>query len=71
MGGGTPVVRPILTVTAVTSSFVLRLLDDHLQAGEVVGQAENVETGERLLVGDVGELVEFLCRSTNDVERDA
>lgn len=55
----------------MTVSFVLRLLNDHLRAGEVVGQAENVETGERHLVGDVGELVDFLRRSTNDVEHDA
>ena len=53
----------------MTVSFVLRLVNDCLQAGQVVGQAENVVTGERHVVGDVGELVEFLRRSTADQEQ--
>jgi Erythronolide synthase docking domain len=53
----------------VTVSFVLRLVNDSLQAGQVVGQAENVATGERHVVGDVEELVEFLRRSTTEGER--
>lgn len=67
---GTRVVRPFRTVRAVTVSFVLRLLDDHLRLGEVVGQAENVQTGERHVVGDVIELVEFLRRSNDGTQRD-
>lgn len=51
------VARPFRTARAVTVSFVLRLLDDHLRPGEVVGQAETVQTGERHVVADVIELV--------------
>ena len=54
----------------VTVSFVLRLVNDRLQRGDVIGQAENVATGERHVIGDVAELIEFLRRSTTEGERD-
>ncbi len=54
----------------VTVSFVLRLDNDRLQAGQIVGQAEHVVSGERSAVSDVAELVEFLRRSTSPVEPD-
>lgn len=53
----------------MTVSFVLRLVNDRLLAGQIVGQAENVETGERHVVGDLGELVEFLRRSASEGEQ--
>lgn len=59
----------LLTNCAVTVSFVLRLLDDRLRLGEVVGQAENVQTGERHVVGNITELVEFLRTSTDGIQQ--
>lgn len=61
-------VRTIRTVAAVTVSFVLRLVEDCLRCGDVVGQAENVATGECRVVGDVEALVAFLRRSGTDME---
>lgn len=62
-------VRPLDTLRPVTVSFVLRLVNDRLLAGQIVGQAENVETGERHVVADVGELLEFLRRSAAEGEQ--
>jgi hypothetical protein len=50
----------------VTVSFVLRLVGDRLRSGDVVGEAENVATGERHVIGDVEQLVTFLQRSATE-----
>jgi hypothetical protein len=47
----------------MTVSVLLRLVPESLRAGAIVGEAELVETGERALVRDVAELVEFLKRT--------
>lgn len=41
-------------------SFVLRLVGDALEEGEVVGSVESVGTGARAVVHDMDELVAFL-----------
>lgn len=42
-------------------SFLLRLLSDQLSHGEIVGEVEDVSTGEKHLVRRTADLVEF-CR---------
>ncbi len=41
-------------------SFVLRLLDDQLRDGRVVGRVHDVETGTEAVVRDAHELLDFL-----------
>jgi len=41
-------------------SFVLRLVGDALEEGDVVGSVESVGTGARAVVHDMDELVAFL-----------
>jgi hypothetical protein len=50
----------------VTISLVLRLAPEALAAGRLAGEAELVETGERTVIRDAGELVAFLRRDTGD-----
>ena len=51
----------------MTLSFVLRLRDDRLAAGELVGQAENVQTGEQQTIVDVAGLLAFIHRTASEV----
>ena len=46
--------------TTTTITVVLRLARTELAAGRLVGGAELVATGERAVVRDVRELIEFL-----------
>jgi hypothetical protein len=41
-------------------SVVLRLVEQALRAGRLAGEAEIVQTGERVVVRDADELVRFL-----------
>jgi hypothetical protein len=52
----------------MTVSFVIRLAEEPLRRGQLVGHAENVETAEREVVRDIDSLVAFICRSGNDME---
>ena len=45
---------------ATTVTVVLRLATAELHAGHLVGGAELVATGERVIVRDAQELIEFL-----------
>lgn len=55
-------VRPLLTVGPVTVVFVLRLVEEALADGQVVGRVERVESGESATCRDLRELLDFLCR---------
>jgi len=51
---------------AVLCSFVLHLLPAELAEGRVVGQVEDVGRGVTAAVRNLGELADFLHRSTQD-----
>ena len=46
-------------------SFLLRLRSDQLARGELVGEVEDIRTGERRLVRRTAELVDFCVRMVN------
>jgi hypothetical protein len=49
-----------LSYVPLVRSFVLRLLDDQLRDGRVVGRVQDVESGSEAVVRDVEELLTFL-----------
>ncbi len=55
-------------------AFVVRLLDDQLRLGQVVGRVQDVESGNEAVVRDVDELVRFFAAPTtvdlNEGDRD-
>lgn len=53
--------RGLSTVT-VMRSFVLRLVDDQLRDGRVVGRVHDVGSGTEAVVHDVEELLAFMMR---------
>lgn len=67
MPAGTQLVRTLFTFPPMTVSYVLRLVDHRLSQGEIVGQAEHVETGERQVVGQLSELLAFFQRTSSNV----
>jgi hypothetical protein len=50
----------------MTISLVLRIAPEALAAGRLAGEAEVVETGERVVVRDADELVAFLRGDTDE-----
>lgn len=48
----------------VLLSFVLRLVPDALASGRLVGQVENVASGERAVVRSSDDLLTFVQRSS-------
>jgi hypothetical protein len=60
---------PHVASAVVNISVLLRLLREPLASGHVVGQVEVVETGERMVVRNVKELVAYLReRAAADTE---
>lgn len=57
---GTFVGRPASSVDLVSIAVLLRLLREPLVAGRLVGEAELVDTGERTVVRDAGQLIAYL-----------
>ena len=54
MGRATP------TIGAMTISVIVRAVEQALHAGRLAGEVEIVATGEKTVVSNAGELVEFL-----------
>lgn len=46
------------------ATYVLRLLPERLAAGVVVGEVEDVDTGTRLVIRGLDELIAFLCSAS-------
>lgn len=55
-------VRRRRTVAGVLHAYVLRLLPDALELGQVVGFLEEVETGTRRSFRSLEDLGQLLCR---------
>ena len=53
----TPIGRLTARLPSMLVTLIVRLLPDPLAAGELVGEVENVESGQRTLVRDLGELM--------------
>ena len=52
--------RPPRTLLGMTISVVLRLVQERLREGELVGRLQMVETGEERVVTSVADLLAFL-----------
>jgi hypothetical protein len=53
----------------MTLALVLRLVEEALARGRLAGEVQIVETGERAVVRDAQELIEFVDRARGRLDR--